>query len=156
MSDDESAAGLARRRVLQLLVGGSSLAVAGMIGVPVATYLLPREPSAADIVVSLPDGEIPVWEVRRIAVAGRPVLVLNTGEDHRAFSAVCTHMGCIVKWSKGRRQFLCPCHGARFDADGSVRGGPAPRPLARLEVTATSGRLAVRARGAGAIETGEI
>ena len=145
MSDEEDeAVGFDRRRVLQLIVGGSGLAVAGMVGVPVGSYLLPLELDEAAAITAIGDDEIGLWEAKQVVVAGRPVLVVNTGDGYRAFSAVCSHLGCIVKWKKGRRQFFCPCHGARFSIDGEVMGGPAPRPLAALEVTEIPGTIVVR------------
>lgn len=44
-------------------------------------------------------------------------------------SAVCTHRQCIVKWNEGEKTFDCPCHGSRYQADGSLINGPAPRGL---------------------------
>lgn len=41
----------------------------------------------------------------------------------------CTHLGCAVPYDPGNRQFVCPCHGSAFTADGDVLNAPAPRPL---------------------------
>jgi len=53
-------------------------------------------------------------------------------EGVTAFSAVCSHLGCIVDWNSKTEQFLCPCHGSKYDVNGNVIGGPAPAPLERL------------------------
>ena len=34
--------------------------------------------------------------------------------------AVCTHLGCVVPWSKAENKFICPCHGSQYDATGKV------------------------------------
>jgi Rieske Fe-S protein len=53
----------------------------------------------------------------------------------KAFSAVCTHQGCVVN-EVSRGTINCPCHGSKFKvADGSVAVGPASRPLPARDVT---------------------
>ena len=61
--------------------------------------------------------------------ADRRVFVVREDATFHVISAVCTHLGCTVQWKADERRFDCPCHGSRFRADGSVIGGPAPRPL---------------------------
>ncbi len=46
-----------------------------------------------------------------------------------ALSAKCTHAGCTVAWQEDL--FACPCHGSKFNPDGSVVNGPADEPLAQ-------------------------
>lgn len=55
--------------------------------------------------------------------------------DFKAFSAVCTHQGCTVG-SVSDGIIECPCHHSKYRvADGSVAGGPAPKPLPAKEIT---------------------
>ncbi|WP_423743375.1 FAD-dependent oxidoreductase (plasmid) [Haladaptatus sp. SPP-AMP-3] len=52
----------------------------------------------------------------------------DDGERHRV-SAVCPHLKCVVEWNDAERTWDCPCHGSRFDYDGTVLDGPAIRDL---------------------------
>jgi cytochrome b6-f complex iron-sulfur subunit len=59
-----------------------------------------------------------------------------------AISMICTHLGCTVSSAAGG--FRCPCHGSRYDREGRVTGGPAPKDLPWFEVYADpSGQLVV-------------
>lgn len=67
----------------------------------------------------------------------------NEAAQLYAISAVCTHLGCIVKRQEDG-QFLCPCHGSVFTADGKVLIGPAPTALHWLEMSlAPDGQIVV-------------
>ncbi|MER7958798.1 Rieske (2Fe-2S) protein [Streptomyces sp. NPDC096030] len=63
------------------------------------------------------------------------VVTQPTADDFKAFSAICTHQGCIVaKVENGTID--CACHGSKFRiTDGSVVTGPATRPLPAEEIT---------------------
>jgi cytochrome b6-f complex iron-sulfur subunit len=49
-----------------------------------------------------------------------------------AVNSTCTHKGCAVAWKTTTKEFVCPCHNSKFMADGSVKAGPAQRPLAKF------------------------
>lgn len=52
-----------------------------------------------------------------------------------ALSAVCTHLGCIANWKAEEGIVACPCHGSKFDKEGNVIAGPAPRALPRFAMS---------------------
>ncbi|SEH90685.1 Rieske [2Fe-2S] domain-containing protein [Mycolicibacterium rutilum] len=70
------------------------------------------------------------------------VVTQPTAGEFLAFSTTCTHAGCAVnKVADGLIQ--CPCHGSRFNLDGSVAKGPASRPL-QTETVSVQGDSIVR------------
>ncbi len=78
----------------------------------------------------------------RIAMEQKRVCVVREGNKVAAISTTCTHLGCIVGLSD--TGFACPCHGSRFDTDGTVTGGPAPKPLPWFKVSlAPNGELEI-------------
>ncbi|MES2178312.1 MAG: FAD-dependent oxidoreductase [Gemmatimonadota bacterium] len=56
----------------------------------------------------------------------------STGRLYKV-SAVCTHLGCLVRWNNAESTWDCPCHGSRFTPEGLVLGGPAEAPLSPIE-----------------------
>jgi cytochrome b6-f complex iron-sulfur subunit len=78
----------------------------------------------------------------RIAMEARRVCIVREGDKMAAISTTCTHLGCIVGLAD--TGFACPCHGSRFDQDGNVTGGPAPKPLPWFKITrAPNGELEI-------------
>ncbi|HEX9423224.1 MAG TPA: Rieske 2Fe-2S domain-containing protein, partial [Pyrinomonadaceae bacterium] len=61
------------------------------------------------------------------------------GQIHE-LSAVCKHLGCMVKWNSLENTWDCPCHGSRYDARGKVIQGPANSDLAEAEGEQTANR----------------
>ena len=85
-------------------------------------------------------GEMRVGET--MTPSGRNVFISRQAEGFYAISAICTHLGCIVK--REGQGFICPCHGSIFDEEGAVSGGPAPTPLKWYEMGyAPDGQLVV-------------
>ena len=71
------------------------------------------------------------------------VVTQPSSGDFKAFSAVCTHQGCIVsKVEKGL--ITCECHGSQYSIeDGSVQAGPAPKPLPSMTATVEGDQISV-------------
>jgi glycine/D-amino acid oxidase-like deaminating enzyme/nitrite reductase/ring-hydroxylating ferredoxin subunit len=89
-----------------------------------ADWVMPGDVKSAEDVP--PDGGAVVKEgLAPVAVYREP-----DGTLHR-MSAVCVHLGCIVRWNATERSWDCPCHGSRYDRFGVVMSGPANSNLPR-------------------------
>jgi Rieske Fe-S protein len=81
-------------------------------------------------------GEVPVGgsKIFQYPTDTAPCILVRTGEtSYVAYSRICTHNSCPVSYRPDESAFECPCHNGRFSvADGSVLGGPPPRPLPRI------------------------
>lgn len=137
-----SEAEVERRRFLGLLGSGAlGIAVLGT-GVTTVRYLEPNVLYEADtrFVVGRPE-DIAVGTV--LVLTRQKVYVIRVEEGFYALSSVCTHLGCVTRHEPAEEGFFCPCHGSRFQLDGSVRAGPAPQPLPRVELSIERGHLVV-------------
>jgi Rieske Fe-S protein len=69
------------------------------------------------------------------------VVTQPTAGAFKAFTAVCTHMGCTVN-QVNNGLIMCPCHGSEYSiTDGSVKQGPAPTPLAAKPITIANDQI---------------
>lgn len=78
------------------------------------------------------------------AGSGEQAVLLRSEEGRiSAYSAVCTHQGCIVAYDAEERTLECSCHGSVFDAESGaeVLRGPAPRPLPGIPVRIEGGMV---------------
>lgn len=124
-----------RRFFLVSLLTGIGAILAAAAGWPLWRYLSPSEGAGEEERVRIARAQIEVGGAHFFNFRGRPAVVLqNAPGDFTAFSAVCTHLGCIVQWLPEKSEFLCPCHAGRFSADGKVLAGPPPKPLESLPV----------------------
>lgn len=77
--------------------------------------------------------DIPLNESRNFVLDSAPVVVINTADKGIVvLSRVCTHLGCLVEYSRAKQKLLCPCHAGTYNIDGSTAGGPPPKPLAAI------------------------
>ena len=145
MSDTVSARNASRRAVVAGIAGmpllaacGSGDESGGSGGEGVADPDSPP-PSGGGLTTK---ADIPVGS-GKIFPGEKVVVTQPAADEFKAFSAVCTHQGCVVSALKGK-EIQCGCHGSKFSIeDGSVLDGPAKKPLEELQVTAEGDNLTV-------------
>ncbi len=133
-----------RRLFLTTALGAIGAVLAFAAGWPVWRYLSPMEEPGEEERIALDREDVPLGVAHFFRFRGQPAVVLQSSPGvYYAFSAICTHLGCIVQWLPEQREFLCPCHAGRFSPDGRVLSGPPPRPLDSLPVTVVDNRLLI-------------
>lgn len=150
-----------RRSFLGALLGVGSVFVGALLSVPLIRFaLFPlirrttdlkssrvgsvvefsslTEPAMRTIQIEQIDG----W---RKTVSEKAVYITkNQAGQLSVLTSICPHLGCTVPWNKEKKQFICPCHGGAFSADGSRVSGPSQRGMDALETTVQDGQLLVR------------
>lgn len=131
---------MGRRRLITYLLGFSVVATLGGVLTPVIGYLWPPKRASAGGSGRVQVGttaDFPAGQGKVVPVNDKPVIVVNTAQGGlKAYSAICTHLGCIVEWDQARQFILCPCHDGRFNAvNGAIISGPQPAPLPELALT---------------------
>jgi Rieske Fe-S protein len=127
----------ARRRLVELFLGGGVLGSIFAFVYPVLRYLIP--PPVADLggdeVVASKVGDLRPNGSKVFRFGSRPALLLMTAEgEYRALSAVCTHLSCTVQYRNDLHQIWCACHNGLYDLNGRNISGPPPRPLESFQV----------------------
>jgi thiosulfate dehydrogenase [quinone] large subunit len=151
-TDDTSASTLSRRRGATLAGRASSHEPrhkAAQNGAGVATQPAPSgpptPPAGMTEVARLADLRTGSARSFRDPRSGQAAWLIRSRTTVLAFSAVCTHAGCLVSYDQSASEFVCPCHGGTYSGStGAVLGGPPPSALPRIDVTVADGRVYVR------------
>lgn len=135
--DDRSVS--SRRRFLRWLAGLTVFSTVAMVVTPVVGFLAPSKSGRAAAGGKVAVGttaDIPPGGGSVVAMGSKPAVVVNTPQGVRAYSAICTHLGCVVAWNDMVGVIQCPCHDGRFSPEtGAVLGGPPPGPLPPITVS---------------------
>ena len=138
-----------RRTFIQALVGFSVVATLGGVLTPILGYLWPptrRSAAKGERVAVGDERDLPVGQGKIVSAGDKPVIVVHTAQGGViAFSAICTHLCCIVNWQQSRGFIQCPCHDGRFNpVTGAVISGPPPSPLPPVLVSIEGGKIYVQ------------
>jgi cytochrome b6-f complex iron-sulfur subunit len=121
-----------RRQFLNYLLGTSFGATMVAILYPAVKFIVPPEviEAAQNSVVAAKLGEIAPNSGKIFKFGNKPGLLVRTqAGELKAFSAVCTHLECIVQYEPEKKQIWCACHNGQYNLSGQNVGGPPPRPL---------------------------
>lgn len=123
-----------RREFLFYVWGASMAMLLGQAGGILIWFMLPRfregEFGGVFRGITVPDqGSEP------INVPAGKFWMSNAEDGVVALYKVCTHLGCLYAWVGQNDRFECPCHGSKYELDGTWIEGPAPRSLDRFPVT---------------------
>jgi len=121
---------VSRRDFLNIVWGVAGVVAVTELGLTGLRFLSPRTVEGqfgGQFNLGSPD-QYPPGSVTPVE-AGRFYLVRLEDSGLLAIYRRCTHLGCAVPYDQGTGQFVCPCHGSAFTADGDVLNAPAPRPL---------------------------
>jgi len=130
-------AGPTRRSLLSVLLGTSLAGLLGILVYPILRFIVPPPEGAeeASSVVAAKARELPPGKSKLFRLGSQTALVLRTpAGELRAFSAVCTHLQCLVQYRPDLGLIWCACHNGRFDLTGKNVAGPPPRPLEQFAV----------------------
>jgi Rieske Fe-S protein len=139
-----------RKRFIDWLLGTSAGGFLVAALYPVSRYIVPPEiPESSVASVTLPfmADDLAPNSGRIFKFGRRPGIVVKTPQGEvRAFSAVCTHLGCTVQYRDDLSHIWCACHNGHFDLSGRNIQGPPPEPLPAYDVNMRGTQITVSLR----------
>lgn len=146
-ANDESST---RRAFVQAGVGAFGACYAGAIAYPIYRYLDTPAQRAAELaavteVVLEGADKLEKGVAKPFRFGFKPAVLIHQKDGSwTAFDAVCTHLGCTVKYEADKDRIHCACHGGVYDATtGAVKSGPPPKGLTRYSVEVKDGEVVV-------------
>jgi cytochrome b6-f complex iron-sulfur subunit len=136
--------GVTRREFFNYIWGAAMALFMAEMGGAIFLYALPRfKPGEFGGTFSVPASSLPKPGDAPFANQEGRFWLANTDQGVYAIYKVCTHLGCIYAWQPLTKRFECPCHGSKFQLNGTYIEGPAPRSLDRfvIRVQDASGKV---------------
>ncbi len=141
---------MSRRKVLNIIIGGSLLGWIASVLYPIFSFLKPPKIPEATV-NSIKAGvasEFPFNTGKIFKFGRKPIILIKTDiGEFRAFSATCTHLDCVVQFRTDTRQIWCACHNGIFDLNGLNVSGPPPKPLEEFAVNIIEDEIIITKQG---------
>lgn len=112
-----------------------------LVGAAAAPLVACGKPAETPAQSAVPAGKVltPAADVGEAKIVDGILITQPRPGVYEGFVARCTHAGCAVVVKSGGID--CPCHGSKFNLDGSVAHGPATTPLVARPVTVRDGQI---------------
>jgi cytochrome b6-f complex iron-sulfur subunit len=137
---------LSRRKFINFSLFSSLSTLAAATIYPVIRFFMPPNiPQAIqNEVVAAKVGELNPNSSKIFKFGVNPgILVLTEDGNYKAFSAICTHLDCIVQYRSDDKHIWCACHNGHFDLFGKNLSGPPPAPLKEYNVNIINDNIIV-------------
>lgn len=127
-----------RREFLYYIWGASMALLLGEATAGLIWFALPRfKEGTFGGIFNFPPDKVPPVDSHPVTEPAGRFHVSNVDRGLVVLYQVCTHLGCLPKWVESNHRFECPCHGSKYQLDGTYIEGPAPRSLDRFATTIT-------------------
>jgi cytochrome b6-f complex iron-sulfur subunit len=143
--------GSTRRDFLNWFVGTTAGAFIISVLYPLSRYLIPpksEESSARTVTLSIKPQDVKPNSGQIFRFGSQPAILIDTPDGQlKAFTATCTHLGCIVQYRSDLSQIWCACHNGHFNLNGKNVEGPPPKPLEEYAVNVRGDQIVVSKKG---------
>jgi Rieske Fe-S protein len=147
MADNLGATPQSRRGFINWILGTSIGGLILAVLYPVSRYLVPPaagESTAATVSLSIKAEDVPANSGQIFKFGNQPgILVRTPSGELKAFSAICTHLACIVQYREDLSHIWCACHNGHFDLTGRNIEGPPPAPLETFVVNVRGDEIVI-------------
>ncbi len=138
---------MTRKRFIDWLLGTSAGGLLAAVLYPVIRYIVPPvipETAVNSVVLKVKPSDVKANSGEIFRFGDKPGLLIRTASGElRAFTAVCTHLGCTVQYRGDEHDIWCACHNGHYDLHGRNIAGPPPRPLTEFAVNVRGDQIVV-------------
>jgi len=153
MANDETSLAVdhGRRNLLNWFLSTTAGAFLVSVTYPLSRYLIPpevEESTASTVTLAIKPNDVKANSGQIFRFGSQAgILVKDSNGKLKAFSAVCTHLACIVQYRADVSHIWCACHNGHFDLNGRNVAGPPPKPLEQFVVNVRADQIVVSKRG---------